>query len=101
MNTTIRGAIVRTSNYGIGSAGVRDIAPKMPGRSFNVKVRQGSALNRVTTSAAAKCALAALLLATLLLATISPAFAEEIDLQVIHRIKTEAFHHSKVMDTYT
>ncbi len=29
---------------------------------------------------------------------VAPAIAEDIDLQVIHRIKTEAFHNSKVMD---
>jgi carboxypeptidase Q len=38
------------------------------------------------------------LFSTLLLFTSPLTFAEEVDLEVIHRIKQEAFHHSQVMD---
>jgi hypothetical protein len=36
--------------------------------------------------------------ASIFLITSSLTFAEEVDLEVIHRIKQEAFHHSKIMD---
>jgi hypothetical protein len=38
------------------------------------------------------------LFSALLLFSPCLSFAEEVDLDVIHRIKQEAFHHSKVMD---
>ncbi len=38
------------------------------------------------------------LVATIGLLLVAPVLAEDVDLQVIHRIKTEAFHNSQVMD---
>ena len=38
------------------------------------------------------------LVATFGLLLVAPVLAEDVDLQVIHRIKTEAFHNSQVMD---
>ena len=37
-------------------------------------------------------------LAFLLLFTVAAAAEEKVDLDAVHRIETEAFHHSKVMD---